>query len=617
MSERVEIPIEGGDFDYDEDQIQELDHFDIGEEEDPEEVTAREAGVWEDAIQRVPLSRQPRKSAPKKPGRKRQGEIIHIPKRQPPRGCAQRVKSYQQYDTFGDDEEDGDEEEDMVEQHDIQEEMVMEEGVEEDDSDPEPLDEDGEPSTSKMFRVFVRKDGSGMHYDWPIYQDSVISLKDVVHIISSEAQGIQKSLICTTIPEEFTNNGTFIIHFEEEESLGKEAICNDGLGTWNSAQMFVRKYIVAEGSGRGRPMMTQKNDHNLKIVCEQFLHPGTDTRGDFIRKIYTGFDKDEHLIPYVVISYEWMGQPHPLTVYEDDTEKQQPFEQMTWKKCSRPDDQVPILARHGCDYNSAVAILLSAEKCTSYGKSVPQYVQECISFVLDVEACGGHRALFMDGNEWQRPSGSHRFFRISYPGGGGGGQNSGNLNNGSGVGSSSSGGGGGGQWSIERCPANFSAANSDIQVLCRRYNGQKYSSAVGFVRKIYQLKILPTCPIDIAAQLVNQNLAIVSYSYRNSAMPTFIEQPPEGGKLPNGELVGEEVEVVNGEVIFDEVLGSEMRQMVEAVELKKKTNEQRLMGILQRIHRLDEICKKEHWPDATAEVQQLMEISTLLEGYIN
>ena len=28
----------------------------------------------------------------------------------------------------------------------------------------------------------------------------------------------------------------------------------------------------------------------------------------------------------------------------------------------------------------------------------------------------------------------------------------------------SSGGGGGGQWSIERCPANFSAANSDIQV---------------------------------------------------------------------------------------------------------------------------------------------------------
>lgn len=44
----------------------------------------------------------------------------------------------------------------------------------------------------------------------------------------------------------------------------------------------------------------------------------------------SGFDKDEHMIPYVVICYEWMGQPHPLTVYEDQTEKQA-FEQMTWK----------------------------------------------------------------------------------------------------------------------------------------------------------------------------------------------------------------------------------------------------------------------------------------------
>ncbi|CDH93002.1 UBX domain-containing protein [Caenorhabditis elegans] len=476
MSERLEVSIEGeDDFPFDEDNIQELDHFDIGEDEDPEEVAQEDAGVWQE---RVPLTRQKRKQVLRKPGRKRTGEIIHIPKRQPPR--AVRVKSYQQYDAF----------DELVEQ-DL------------DDSDPEVMDDDGEPSTSKTWRIFVRKDGSGMHFDWPIFMDSAVSLKDVVNFISTDASEIPKSLICTSIPQEFTNTGTFIIHLEE--GLLKEEICNDGLGTWNSAQMFVRKYVL--GVGRARPLMTQKNDHNLKIVCEQFIHPGTDSRGDFIRRIYTGFDKDEHMIPYVVICYEWMGQPHPLTVYEDQTEKQA-FEQMTWKKCSNPEDQVPILARHGCDYNSAVAILLSSEKCTNYGKSVPQFVQECISFVIDINECGGDRALFLDGNEWQRPSGSHRFFRILYPN-----QDHGDFDT----------------WNIERASSNFNVTNSDIQIICRRYNGQKYSQSFGFVRKIYLLKILPLCPPEVAEQLHNRDLAVISYSYRNAPHPTFVS----GGNLEN------------------------------------------------------------------------------------
>uniref|UniRef100_A0A1I7UZ10 RPAP1_N domain-containing protein n=1 Tax=Caenorhabditis tropicalis TaxID=1561998 RepID=A0A1I7UZ10_9PELO len=347
MSVRVETLIEGGDFDYDIDNIQELDHFDIGEEEDPEEVTAGEAGVWANPLERVPLSRQKPRRVPKRSGRKRKGEVIRIPKRQPPRE-AKRIKSYQQFDTFEDDEGEEDQED-----------------VEEEDSDPEIMDEHGEPSTSKTFRVFVRKDGTGMHYDWPIYSDTAISLKDVVSIISSEASGIEKICSDGTIPQEFTNTGTFICQMGDTVGRRKEEICNDGLGTWQSAQMFVRKYIV--GGERQRPQMTQKNDHNLKIVCEQFIHPGTDSRGDFLRKIYTGFDKDEHMMSYVVISYEWMGQPHPLTVYEEDDSSSSPTshgdkiqalqDQMTWKKCSNPDDQVPILARHACDFTTMSEVL--------------------------------------------------------------------------------------------------------------------------------------------------------------------------------------------------------------------------------------------------------------------
>lgn len=49
---------------------------------------------------------------------------------------------------------------------------------------------------------------------------------------------------------------------------------------------------------------------------------------------------------------------------------------------------------------------------------------------------------------------------------------------------------------------------------------------------------------------------------------------------------------VSGDVVFDEDLGPEAREMVESVERKKKSNGQRLIDILQRVHRLDEICKK-------------------------
>lgn len=71
-----------------------------------------------------------------------------------------------------------------------------------------------------------------------------------------------KHLICTSIPQEFTNTGTFIVHIEG--GLQKEDICSDGLGTWNNAQMFVRKYVI--GDGNGQPLVTQKNDHNLKVT---------------------------------------------------------------------------------------------------------------------------------------------------------------------------------------------------------------------------------------------------------------------------------------------------------------------------------------------------------------
>ena len=50
---------------------------------------------------------------------------------------------------------------------------------------------------------------------------------------------------------------------------------------------------------------------------------------------------------------------------------------------------------------------------------------------------------------------------------------------------------------------------------------------------------------------------------------------------------------VSGEIVFDDPeIGVEMHQMLERIETKKKANSQRLMDLIERMQRLDDICKK-------------------------
>ncbi|CAB3405873.1 unnamed protein product [Caenorhabditis bovis] len=462
---------------YDIENIEELDHFEIGDAgcSDPEEVAESEIGIWPESDEKANPKKQ-RKG--KRPGRKLQGTIIKVPRKQPPREC--RIKSYQEFANFDGDEEMGIE-------------IEVDEG-----------DEEEEFYNNKTWRLFVRTDGSGMHFDWPIYSESVVTITNVVTIISSNASVVPEDQICTTIPQEYTNTGTFVVHLEE--FLSKEELCNDGLGVWQPASMFVRKYVVQKSSRR--PLVTERNDHNLKIVCEQFVHPGTDSRGDFFRRIYTGFDKDEHMIPYVIISYQWMGEPHPLTVCcnEEETEKSEPA---TWKKCANEEIHVPILLKTACNYNTAISILLSCDKFENYGKSVPMEVHECVTFALDVTQCGGETAIHADGNKWSKPSGKSRQYRVIY-----------DVN------------GDEDSWRFERTQT----ADFDVQVICRVYAGRDES--FGLLRKIFVLRIQPSCPQHVVDSLVNVNIAIVSYSWRQMPPVPFYMDPSTSN---SGEIeVGEE-----------------------------------------------------------------------------
>lgn len=68
-------------------------------------------------------------------------------------------------------------------------------------------------------------------------------------------------------------------------------------------------------------------NHVIKIHCNRYIHPGTDGRGSFIKKIYTGsiimidcstciLGVSNQGVPstHGVIVYEWEGTPHPVSV---------------------------------------------------------------------------------------------------------------------------------------------------------------------------------------------------------------------------------------------------------------------------------------------------------------
>ncbi|ETN76632.1 hypothetical protein NECAME_11534 [Necator americanus] len=89
-------------------------------------------------------------------------------------------------------------------------------------------------------RVFVTNDVVGMHLDWPLYSQQVESFATIAYIIVSDAALVRSSLICMTVPQEFTEVGTFVIAMSSLQN--RHEVTLDGLGSWGSPQGTTKFY---------------------------------------------------------------------------------------------------------------------------------------------------------------------------------------------------------------------------------------------------------------------------------------------------------------------------------------------------------------------------------------
>ncbi|VDM65691.1 unnamed protein product [Strongylus vulgaris] len=194
---------------------------------------------------------------------------------------------------------------------------------------------DAETSGSNPFveaapaRVFVSNDVDGMHLDWPLYSQQAESFATAAHIIVSEAALVQSSLICVTVPQEFTEVGTFVISMSGLED--RHEVTRDGLGSWGSPQGTTKFYNFCHST---RKLTTGTPDaYTYKVQCNRYIHPGTDERGNFIRKIYCGMASTGEGCSFAVITYSWEGTPHPIsiTVPSSLSTKQRPYGARSWE----------------------------------------------------------------------------------------------------------------------------------------------------------------------------------------------------------------------------------------------------------------------------------------------
>uniref|UniRef100_A0A1I7WCV7 UBIQUITIN_CONJUGAT_2 domain-containing protein n=1 Tax=Heterorhabditis bacteriophora TaxID=37862 RepID=A0A1I7WCV7_HETBA len=216
-------------------------------------------------------------------------------------------------------------------------------------------------SNATPSRVFVTNEIPGMHLEWPLFSQQAEGFAVAAHIIVTEAASVRTSQICTSIPQEFTEVGTFVIDTSDLRNRHEATL--DGLGSW--------------GSPQGSIKLANKQTRSVSGSGESSL--------------------------YVVLTYDWEGTPHPVAVVLGNIPhagalKERPFGSRSWEVSFV--FLFRILFSYG--YFKLFRICIHA----------PVQYKESGTFVLDAQRCGGEKAIHKDGRDWTKPSGSSRFFRF-------------------------------------------------------------------------------------------------------------------------------------------------------------------------------------------------------------
>ncbi|VDO46927.1 unnamed protein product [Haemonchus placei] len=279
-------------------------------------------------------------------------------------------------------------------------------------------------------------------------------LQEASHILMG-AIAVHENKVCTTIPQEFRGEGTFVINCE---NLDRSDSNNDGLGMWGRPNGRNRYYghsscglFARMDDGRGNLLPDAK--YIWKCMMRRYEHPMTTSvnRGQnrFIKKV-------SYFIFFVVARFVVTFTASQLNacISQNGVMAALPA------TCSAYFGDCPLYAVGAIDFNAVASIILGGTivEPSKICNKVPQGYRECGTFIIDLCNFVSDAELRRDDNGcWGKPAGNSRYYKID-------------SSTGDAV-------------RVDRCCKLIEGAEYDVQILSKRYEHPLVNGR--FVRKIY------------------------------------------------------------------------------------------------------------------------------------
>ncbi|WKY13201.1 hypothetical protein Q1695_004199 [Nippostrongylus brasiliensis] len=377
-----------------------------------------------------------------------------------------------------------------------------------------------------------RKQVLHMYEEWPLYWDRPVDFQEACCILTG-AVSVHESKICSSIPQGFRGEGTFVINCEQ---LNRSEANNDGLGAWGRPTGRNRYYghstsglFTRMDDGRGNLLPGAK--YIWKCMMKRYEHPMTASvkggQNRFIKKVHSALYPPDRrdMVSLIVITYEWIGKPfnfrcNPTSARKGriSTAPHPPPGTKDWQAasfqngvlstlpatCSAYFDDCPLYAVGAIDFNAVASIILGGTivEPSKLCHRVPQGYRESGTFIIDLCNFYSDAEVRRDNNGcWGKPAGNSRYYKID-------------PNTGDAV-------------RVDRGCKLIEGAEFDVQILSKRY---EHPSVGGrFVRKIYTAK----SPTGSRAYESCLNLAVLTYYWKGE--PEYFEAGPQRRvRIPEG-----------------------------------------------------------------------------------
>ncbi|CAB3396622.1 unnamed protein product [Caenorhabditis bovis] len=339
------------------------------------------------------------------------------------------------------------------------------------------------------------------HEDWPLYCRESIDFKSACEILTG-ARFIPEELICKTFPQNFQQEGTFIIYGESNHL----PVTSDNLGKWGSPCGKIRFYkksddgkVIRVDDGKGN-LKEWAKDFTYRVSLKKYEHVLTKKSRENGKGFY---EKKEHPWDFTHLVTQNKFN-HSKLMESNNMESENPNREITRipKTACAFFEGFPLYSTSPLEFTEAAMILIGGTTIDANKKceAVPVGYRENGTFVIDLKRLSFNiLEIRRDANgQWSKPSGQNRYYKFD--------------TNGDAI-------------RVDRSGKLMKGIEYDIKVLCKRYDNLDADKK--FVRKIYTASTRAGLMFE-----GSPNVAVLSYMWKSEPIP-FVATGAQNNVIAN------------------------------------------------------------------------------------